>query len=83
MINEAKEGLEYVLRHNDTMRRTQEREEDLQCQEGYWREKELIRKAQEESEKLKKQAKIGAYRNKEQQDPEDQQAAKAAMEHAK
>ena len=50
MINEAKEGLEDVLRHNDTMRRTQEREEDLQCQEEYWREKELILKVQEELE---------------------------------
>ena len=32
MINKAKEGLEYLLRHNDAMRRTQEREDDLQRQ---------------------------------------------------
>ena len=32
MINEAKQGLEDVLRHNDATRRTQEREEDLQRQ---------------------------------------------------
>ena len=30
MINTAKEGLEDLLCHNDTMSRTQEREEDLQ-----------------------------------------------------
>ena len=34
MINEAKEGLEYLLRYNDAMR---EREEDIQCQEEAWR----------------------------------------------
>ena len=30
MINEAKQGLEYALRHNDASKRTQERDEDLQ-----------------------------------------------------
>ena len=49
MINEAKEGLEDVLRHNDAMRRTHEIEEDLQRQEEAWREDEQIRKAQEEA----------------------------------
>ena len=49
MINEAREGLEYVLRHNDAMRRTQEREEDLQHQEEAWIENERIRKSQEET----------------------------------
>ena len=44
MINEGKEGLEYVLRHNDAMRRTQEREEDLQRQEEAWRKDKRIRK---------------------------------------
>ena len=34
MINEAKEGLEDLLRYNDAMR---EREEDLQRQEEAWR----------------------------------------------
>ena len=29
MINEATQVLEYILRHNDKMMRTQEREEDL------------------------------------------------------
>ena len=40
MINEDKQGLEDVLRHNDSIRRTQEIEEDLQCQEEAWREDE-------------------------------------------
>ena len=35
MINETKQRLEDVLRHNDAMRRTQEREEDHQHQEEY------------------------------------------------
>ena len=33
MIRETKQGLEDVLRRNDTMKRTQERDEDLQLQE--------------------------------------------------
>ena len=37
MINEATEGVEDILCHNDTMRRTQEREEDIQSQEEDWR----------------------------------------------
>ena len=36
MINEAKQGLEDLFRHNYAMRRTQEREEDIQRQEEYW-----------------------------------------------
>ena len=40
MINEDKQGLEDVLRHNDSMRRTQEIEEDIQRQEEAWREDE-------------------------------------------
>ena len=48
MINEAEKGLEDVLSHNDAMRRTQEKEEDLQRQEEYWIEEEQIRKAQQE-----------------------------------
>ena len=50
MINEAKQVLEDVLRHNDAMRRTQEREEDLQRQEEPWIEDKRIRKSQEEAE---------------------------------
>ena len=46
MINRSKQGLEDVLRHNDAMRKTQEREEDIQGQEEPWREYEQIRKAQ-------------------------------------
>ena len=49
MIQDAKQGLEDVLRHNDPMGRSQEREEYIQCQEEAWREDEQIRKAQEES----------------------------------
>ena len=79
-INNDKEGLEDFLRYNDAMR---EQEEDIQSQEEAWREGKGISKAQEESEKLKKQAKMNTHMNKEQQVPEDQQAAKAAMEHAK
>ena len=37
MIQEANQGLEDVLHHNDTMRRTQERGEDLQRQVEAWR----------------------------------------------
>ena len=40
MISEARQLLEDILRHNDEMRRTQEREEDLQRQEKSWREDE-------------------------------------------
>ena len=47
MIQEAKQGLEEVLRRNDTMMRTHEREEDIQRQEEAWREKERIRKAKQ------------------------------------
>ena len=53
MINEAKEGLEDLLRYNYTMR---EQEEDIQYQHDYWREDELIRKAQEETQEQKKQS---------------------------
>ena len=42
MINEAEKGLEDVLSHNDAMRRTQEKEEDLHRQEAYWIEEEQI-----------------------------------------
>ena len=64
MINEANQGLEDVLCHNDAMRRNQEREEDLQCQEEAWREDERISKAQKEAEEQKKQAEIGDCVNK-------------------
>ena len=40
MINEANQGLEYLLLHNDAIRRNQEIEEDLQRQEEAWREDE-------------------------------------------
>ena len=50
MINEDKKGLEDVLRHNDAIQRTQEREEVLQHQEEARRKDEIIRKAQEEAE---------------------------------
>ena len=40
MIQEDNQGLEDVLIRDDTMRRTQEREEDLQRQEKSWREDE-------------------------------------------
>ena len=63
MINETNQGLEYVLRHNAAMRRTQEIEEDLQYQEEYWREDKRIRTAQEESEEQKKQAEMDACMN--------------------
>ena len=58
MINETKEGLEYLLRYNDAMR---EQEEYPQCQEEAWREDKLIRKAQEEAYKQKKQAENGCF----------------------
>ena len=64
MINEAKKGLEDVLRHNDAMMRNQEREEDLQRQEEAWREEKIIRKSQEESEERNKQAEMDACTNK-------------------
>ena len=44
MINEAKEGLEDLLRYNDAMRK---QEEDIQRQEEDLREDERIRKEQE------------------------------------
>ena len=68
---------------NDEMMRNQEREEDIQRQEEYWREDKRVRKSQEEAEERKKQAEMDACMNKEQQVPEDQQSAKATMEHAK
>ena len=74
MIQDPKQGLEDILRHNYTMRRNQEREEDLQRQEEYWREKDWIRKIQEEAEERKKQAETDAYMKKEQKIPEYQQA---------
>ena len=48
MIKEAKEILEDLLRHNYAMRRTQEREKDIQRQEEAWRKEKQIKKAQEE-----------------------------------
>ena len=83
MIQDTNQGLEDILRHNDTTRRTQETEKDLQLQEEPWRENELIRKAQEEPEERKKKSELDAYTNKEQQIPEKQQAKKSAMEHSK
>ena len=71
MMNENKQGLEDVLRHNDAMRRTQEREEDLQCQEEAWRKDKQLRKAQEEVEERKKKSEMDACINREQQVPED------------
>ena len=56
MINEAKQELEDVFRHNDAIRRTQEREDDLQRQEEACRKNERIRKAQEETEERNKRA---------------------------
>ena len=76
MIKEAKEILEDLLRHNYAMRRTQEREKDIQRQEEAWRKEKQIKKAQEEKEKEKKQYEMEACMNKEQQVPEDQQYAK-------
>ena len=49
MINEAKQGLEDILRHNDATRSTQEREEDLQRQEKAWRKDEKTSKVKEEA----------------------------------
>ena len=60
-----------------------EREEDIIRQEGSWREEEKIRKPQEESEEKNKTSQMVACMNKEQQVSEDQQSAKAAMEHVK
>ena len=45
--------------------------------------RQKFRKLQEEAEERKKQAEMDACMNKEQQVPEDQQSAKATMEHAK
>ena len=67
MINEDKQGPEEVLRHNEAMRRTQEREKYLQCQEEAWRKDEQIRKLQEEAEEQKKKSEMDACTNKEQQ----------------
>ena len=64
------------MRHNDAIRRTQEREEDLQRQEEAWREDERIMKAHEKVEEQNKQAEIDACMNKEKQVPEYQQAVK-------
>ena len=47
MINEDQLILEDVFHHIDAMRRTQEREEDIQRQEESWKEDEQIGKAQE------------------------------------
>ena len=60
-----------------------EQEEYIQRQEEVWIEDERIMKAQEEAEEQKKQAKMVASINKQQQVPEYQQAAKSAMEDAK
>ena len=75
MINEDKQGLEDVLRHNNAMRRTQEKEEDLQCQEESWREDHRIRKSKEEAEERQKQSEMDACMNKNKQVPEYQEAA--------
>ena len=64
MINEDKKGLEDVLRHNDAIQRTQEREEDLQHQEKAWRKDKLIRKAQEEEEERKEKSELNSSMNK-------------------
>ena len=80
MINEAKEGLEDLLRYNDARR---EQEGDIQRQEEAYREDERISKSKEEPEEQNRQTKMYTRMNKEQQVPEDQQAAKVAMEHAK
>ena len=48
-MNEAKGGLEDILRHNDAMGSTQERGEEIQRQEEAWREIEQIRKLKEEA----------------------------------
>ena len=64
------------MRHNDSMRSTQEIEENIQLQEESWREGKRIRKSQEEAEERKKQAEMDACTNKEQQVPGDQQSAK-------
>ena len=61
MINEAKEGLEDLLRYNYAMRK---QDEDTQRQGEAWREEELIMKAQEEAEELNKQAEMYACMNK-------------------
>ena len=50
MIQEDKQGLEDVLRNDDTLRRTQQIEDNLRRQEEVWRAKEQIRKSEEESE---------------------------------
>ena len=50
MIQEAKKRLEDVLRHNDTISRTEERDKNIQRQEEDWREKEKIQLSQEEAE---------------------------------
>ena len=47
MIIKANQGFGDVLRHNDAMRRTQEREEYIQRQEEAWRKDKQIRKVQE------------------------------------
>ena len=67
MINKDKQGLEDILRHNYAMRRTQERDDDLQCKEEAWREDEQIRISQEESEEQNKQAEMDACTNMAQQ----------------
>ena len=56
MIKKAREGLEAVLCHNDTMGMTQEIEEDIQHQEEAWGEDERDSKSQESAEELNKQA---------------------------
>ena len=76
MINQAKEGLEDLLRYNDAMR---EQNEDIQCQEESWREEEQIMKAQEEAEEWNKQSEMDVCMNNEQQLPKDTQEAKAAI----
>ena len=75
--------MEDVLSHNDAMRRTQEREEYIQRQEEACGEKKKLVKHNKKQKKKNKQAEMDAYMNKEQNIYEDQQAAKAAMKHAK
>ena len=80
MINEAKEGLEYLLWYNDAMK---EQEDHPQCQEESLREEEQISKLQEEAEEQNKESEMDVRINKSQQVPEYLQAAKFVLENAK
>ena len=52
MIKKAKEGLEDILRHNNSMKRTWERRKDLQRQEEVWRKDEKLEKHKKRQKKL-------------------------------